>query len=50
MIRTLSLPDQISSASSLSRPDQRSMAWSGDIYSEEIYQLMIGFVWAHHRV
>jgi len=35
------------------RPDRRSMAWSGyhnDIYSKEIYQLMMGFAWAQHRV
>ena len=35
------------------RPDRRSMAWSGyhtDIYSKEIYRLMMGFAWAQHRV
>jgi hypothetical protein len=35
------------------RPDRRSMAWAGyhtDIYSKEIYQLVIGFAWAQHRL
>lgn len=35
------------------RPDRRSMARSGyhsDIYSKKIYQLMMGFAWAQHRV
>lgn len=35
------------------RPDRRSMAWSGyhtDVYSNEIYQLIMGFAWAQSRV
>lgn len=35
------------------RPDRWSMPYSGyhtDIYGKEIYQLMIGFAWAKHRL